>query len=348
MYPSFVILYSVHFEGKPFCCPCIRKSRNDVGDDVESNVIIEETKSCGNIIISNMYVPTVSYTMKIKGHNIPVVAIGCVTFMVGLFFLMGSFALKLDTPTEQDDSFGSNHMFSKFMNDYDNLYAGGDNFLPGELIFGLQGINRDRFERFNPSGYRGIAVLDSEFDIAPKANQQFILDVCSNLKDLSCIPKYGTVKEAGCRDSLNRLIKSEDVDCFMEVFHEWHDITFNGTQALDLGDANRTLFYDRLKQFSLTYDGEKSYENKIGFMDNKIAFVAIPFTTTMKMFQSVAIKEPVFSLLDQHVEGARSGAPIGLQSVFQTNFDQMWTQTEKGIVTGMYNSSICCFISYNR
>jgi hypothetical protein len=235
-------------------------------------------------------------------------------------------------------------MFTGFTTDW-NTFLGGtaSAFSQASVVFGIKGVTRPDYNRWVPQENIGQTVWDDAFALAPKSNQQYILSICDELKDLKCIPEGRSQKLPGCLGANDNIIS--EVGCTLRDFHEWHDNVFPAPTALDVGEANATLFLQRLK----AYAAAEGKFDAIGFdSEGKLRYLLLGYTMTLKFFQPEQIKGPVLDIMDQWYQEKAKSAPVGLQSWFQTNLDMAWTVTELGIVEGMFKGLAialpCAFI----
>lgn len=354
LYPSVAVVYHLYFEGKPFCCACIRTRRDEkkeqeklavvasagstpAGVDeqgtAESAAPMEEDQvqdDCMVRIFSKLYVPVLQYKVSVGGFKIhPVALISSIALLVSLF-VFGSFTFQLSTPTTRDDPFNGSHMFTGFLDDFANLFGGSSDAMEAEVTFGIKTIDRgDGFSRFDPNGFRGDVIYDENFDLAPRDSQQFVLDFCSDLRAVSCVPSGASEAYPGCLPSS---LAVSSVSCTLEIFRDWLSATY-GEDSITLGENDAALWTARMLNFSQTYPG---MDQKIGFVGGRLRFFVLTYQSTLKGFSPYETKEPVFELLYAFFDAKRQEAPSGVQSFFQTSFDLVWSQSEIAIVNGMY------------
>jgi len=369
LYPSVVIIYDIHFAKKPFCCACIREPIRSDGEDsevldvetgsegtrssTESTVAADNSGSGGalptRVVIklkrkdepleekafTNGYIPFMmrNTEMNVFGREIRVnyVAWLSAAVFVSLFIGMLTRAIQLDTPTEQDEQFGSGHMFTGFFNEFTEDFKGATDFMEVEMTFGISGVDRSGFKKFDPNGFRGTAVFDDNFDPAPRASQEFFIEVCEDLRTLSCVPADGTEPAPGCISTQGLAV--QDVECLIENFHDWHATNYPlETAAIDLGDVNRTRWIERLAEFSKSVNRERY----VGIINGELKFLTFKYESTLRVNQPVNVKSPVERILRRFLDDVRESAPQEMETVFQMSFDLLWTQSELAIVEGMF------------
>lgn len=345
LFPSVIILSENNFMDRGvICCPCVREPTNfaverkqariealdNSSDDEADQAALKE--SCESKVFTKLYLPMVMKKTKISGHDVYPVALFFLVLFAGLGLTSMNFAVKLSTPTEDDESFTDRHMFTGLSTDL-NTFLGGnsDAFAQMTVAFGFKGIDRSDFNRFVPSENIGTVIWDDDFDILPRANQEYMLDLCDQLAALSCVPQGATQKLPGCLGIGNELVR--EVGCLIRDFHEWNDARFNET-AIDLGESDSALFYERLRNFSVA----EKQQQAVGFdTSGKLKYFLMGYTLTLKFFQPEQIKGPVLELVEDWYDEAVKTAPQGLETWFQTGFDFAWIVTERGIVSGMFS-----------
>ncbi|GBG34318.1 Protein dispatched-like 1 [Hondaea fermentalgiana] len=286
-------------------------------------------------VFANAYVPFISFEVPVRicGREIKFLPVIFCT-LVGIAALVGYMAtraIKLDTPTEPDQTFRIGHMQTGYLRDYYRLFQGGSDYASFEVVFGIEGLDRKGFKFLNPLGDRGEAVWDPTFDLASPTSQEYLLEICDSYAALSCTPEGAKTPLEGCVGSETNAVLS--VDCTLRNFHEWHAANYpSETSALELGLENRELWVERLADFAINTSSETS----VGIVDGEVRFLTFSYEASLKSGQPVAIKEPFFEHLETHLSSAREGAPAGLASMQQTGFDMLWIHTEIGIVTGMF------------
>jgi len=337
LYPSVITVHEKYFNKKPFLCACVRIRIEKVTPDGNTG-IGKEVQDESNIF-TKAFIPLVEKT----SGNIKVFAVSCITLLGAIAILMGYFAIQLETPAENDESFSKNHMYTGFDDAYSKNYIAGadaNSFMIVEYSFGIEGMDRNGYKTFDPSGYRGIGILQDNFELASEISQQYLLDVCQGLENFPCVAQGETEKLEGC--SGDYLVPAATVQCFLKDFHSWHNASYGSleTVALKLGDENKTLWTQRLFEFAEVY---VEYQPSIGFIDDELRFVSIKFRTSLKAFSPAQVKGPVIDILVDHLETLQENAPPGLESIGQTSFDMRWIHTELGLVTGMFQGVAISF-----
>lgn len=260
------------------------------------------------------------------------VAWGGLLSLLALMSVMGFYASQLEAPQSRDEPFTGSHMFLGFLDDYTTLFAGGNTGVLVTVAWGIAGLDQAGTKRFNPNGYRGAVLLDEDFSMASREAQEYILQVCADLRTLSCIPAGNSAPLFGCAAGTAALAVVE-VTCTLEEFIEWNAVNNPGdVDVLDLGEADEALWLQRLGEFSVA-EGKAA---DTGLVGGEQKFFVIKYRSTLESRQPVAVKQPVIDLLYDFLDEVRDDAPEGLRSVFQVSFDMLWTNTELGIIVGMF------------
>lgn len=358
-YPAFAVVYELYFRDKAACCCCSGAHSDD--DDMTKGVgasststgsaSLEDGKSGApsngpaghrqfvrvaeeeqaltweEKIIHRGYVPFEFSKVSIGGRTVRLVPILCTGVLMVFIFVMASLALQLETPTELTQNFSDDHMDSSFLNDFFNIFKGGSDFMTTEVTFGIKGIDRGCLSKFEPDGCRGSAIFDDAFDLAPQANQQYVLDLCADYAALSCVPVGATEPLVGCVDDLGAAVRS--VDCTLQDFHDWHNATHptDPLPALELGTSNSTLWNLRLSEFA----DEQGLQRFVGFIDGTLKLFVFTYEATLITNGPVPTKEPVLDLLDAFLDAEAADAPAGLDTVFQAGLDFNFINTGESV-----------------
>ena len=286
--PPLVVIHEIYFNGNG-CGRHVRVMRNRLVPARESKTrdssmppVPQKCLTPDEWLIQRVYIPFMNLHCAV-----PVV---CVVLFAVLWGFMAHAALQLPVPSKQEEQFKPTHMLTGFVQDFVDLYLGGasSEFVPVRLVWGIEKQDRTEFNRFLPYGSRGQPVFDDSFKLAPSTSQQYILDSCALLRNYSCV-LHGTSRVAqGC--TRDEVILPNEVVCFLEHFHSWHDANFPGNlSALELGDVDEAEFNSRLLNFTIASvehpDPSQNFQESIGFIDGTLKFIVVDYVTTMKRFQ---------------------------------------------------------------
>lgn len=327
LFPGFLVVSETYFSGRPFCCACVR-AKKDIENDAAT---VAPTESVEEKIINKLYVP---FLLKVY-NKIHANAWASFLFLFSFSILMVSFAMQLTTPAQADEPFASSHMFTGFLAEYNDFSGGSTGFVQPDIVFGIDGVDRSKFEKYLPDDNRGNATFNKDFKLAPRVNQEFLVNMCKSLEGLFCAPKGETTALDGCTDLEGKLVV--DVQCTITDFHSWHDATY-ASSALELGDKDEKLFLKRLQEYTTTVK-DPSKTRMIGFDDaGNLKYFRMQYKTSLKVFRPEQIKGPILQLMDDWYDEQKKLLPKdgSMDSFYQVALDMVWIVTERGIVTGMF------------
>ena len=177
------------------------------------------------------------------------------------------------------------------------------------------------------------------------SGQQFLLDLCSDLKQINCTDSNGN-RIGGCIRS--RLVQEDSVVCVMTEFHSWYD-TFHTPVANEslftLGDADP----NSVKALFLAFAGgqvpnsTRSFLNQVGIVDGEIRFIIIDCLLNLANIGPVGLARPVLGLLEDFVRhkneiGSQDVAPVTLSA-----YELVWMVTQDVIVESLFRGLYICF-----
>jgi len=232
---------------------------------------------------------------------------------------------QLTPPTEAEQWFPDNHIYSKALKSMDKFLSGDDDsYALFKVVYGMKGLDRSKYNIYIPAENRGETKYDSDFDLQPAAAQNAFLDACDTIRNYPC-------KEKGCQFGL--LIRPNTTTCFLEEFQTWHYNTYAETTY----DCTATEFYSRLTTFRETTapkaDPYGDWSTEIGMIDGELKFATIDSRMTMKVLQSVIVKRPISKIADNLVDDLVTTST--LNKPFQWTWDWVWYQTEEGLIIGL-------------
>lgn len=280
-----------------------------------------------------------STTTKYKSSIFAIMSV-LVTAAWGITMLI--YALQLTPPTQQEIWFPSDHQFTGFLDDNDQLFLSGNDEQYVEMYFawGISGIDRGPdFSRYSPNGYRGVATFDSNFDLSDDASQVHFLKACQLIRDAPCTAE-------GCSGGGNKdiLVREGTVSCFMEEFNDWHLATYSVTTSA--ASLSKTEFVNRVTTFRATETplNGGNWEEDIGLVDGEIKFVRVRTISTLLKLQSTEVKTDVRDFVDTLLSSISKDAPTTFSSILN-DAGAEWTfhATEQGLVTGLFIGFAICF-----
>lgn len=260
---------------------------------------------------------------KVGGYKVVAILIvlGFATYAAFSFY----WASLLQTPESEEEWFQSSHMFTG-INDYQTsrfMAATSAQYVDVGMTWGVAGINRDDFVRWEPSKNRGTAIFDDSFDLTTKEAQDHILDTCARLRTYECA-------EPGCLSGTTprTLVLEARVTCFLEEYQQWHNAT-TGVWAMPTGAA----FLSSLKAFRAL---NPQHATNIGVINGDLKFASISMITSLIRRQPHGVTEPVFQVITKFVEETNARAPASAKTAVFKSMWFGWMKTEEGLVSGMF------------
>mmetsp|Transcript_47996 Transcript_47996/g.133968 ORF Transcript_47996/g.133968 Transcript_47996/m.133968 type:complete len:870 (+) Transcript_47996:864-3473(+) len=241
-------------------------------------------------------------------------AIGTVLALSAYGIFSCAASSQLTPPTEAEQWFPDNHIYSKALKSMDKFLSGDDDsYALFKVVYGMKGLDRSKYNIYIPAENRGETKYDSDFDLQPAAAQNAFLDACDTIRNYQC-------KEKGCQFGL--LIRPNTTTCFLEEFQTWHYNTYAETTY----DCTATEFYSRLTTFRETTapkaDPYGDWSTEIGMIDGELKFATIDSRMTMKVLQSVIVKRPISKIADNLVDDLVTTST--LNKPFQWTWDWVW------------------------
>eukprot|EP00924_Labyrinthula_sp_SR-Ha-C_P008221 snap_masked-scaffold_11-processed-gene-6.37-mRNA-1 protein AED:1.00 eAED:1.00 QI:0/-1/0/0/-1/1/1/0/982 len=292
----------------------------------------EERESRG--FFHNIYVPFFSNT---------IFAWSAVVATSTMFIISIVLMLRLDSPEEAVPNFAEGHMMREIKSDSANLFAGvsENEYVRVFMTLGIEGVDRSDYDFMDPNGFRGTAVFDKNFDIAPSENQEFFIQICKNLRELPCLGDDGEKLTACSSPDTDLAVLS--VDCVLEDFYQFyletHPSDFSsveqaGTFLQELGDSDKTQFLEELEFFTTQID----VRNLVGFFDSSLSFMTIIYTTTVRQRISLKDQSEYFDMVTEFKDELRRNAPEGLRALEHTCFDMAAVEVIDAIIQGLLSS----------
>jgi len=252
--------------------------------------------------------------------------------------LSAVWASQLQAPTGQEQWLHDDHMFTRaesLSGRY--LSKDEDNYGQLDIVWGMRGLDRKKFDRYYPNERRGNVNFDPDFDLFAVGTQNVIYEACDSLPNWQC-------NAGGCEYGL--LVRPNSTICFLRDFDTWAQRTKGVHPSTMVGDeANRTTYFDWLKEFRQTQnplgDQTKSYSELIGFVDGQVKFVGIRSRLTMQKVSPVKIKDPIEERCKKFIKSL--SRPETARSVFQYSWDWTWSPTQTGTIVGMIDGMSIAF-----
>jgi len=271
------------------------------------------------------------------------VSLACVLAFTVLGVTGTYYASLLQPPTEQEQWFTEDHMFTGFedLNSDRFLSGGEDEYAEMSIVLGISGISRPNYVRWNPADNRGTATFDETFDLRSRRAQNAVQSLCDVMRDAPCDVE-------ACVGGFGTLVRPDTLECFIEDFDKWYVDAYNSSLPDSYTKKDRPTgdeFIDLLKEF---YEAGEDTSSSVGFVDGELKYVEIPFTATMLGFQpfvtTLSYYEAVHEALDAAVADlGEAGEDLGENPFVYAGRHFTWVVTEKALVDGVLQGFAICF-----
>lgn len=275
--------------------------------------------------------------------KIPVVSL-VLAFGLLAFGLVGIvYGARLEPPTEQEEWFPSQHMFTKANKDLTNAYLSADDaaYEPVSLTFGIAGINRKGFDEYKPGYNRGVAVFDDNWDLSHPACQKAIVKMCDGLPTQAC--------SSDACEPTELLVRASSTECFMTDFRTWANATYGEDTYL----LNQIDFMTRLDEYRTTetqvLNPDRNWQELIGFVGGNLKFVTVEFLSTMEsqiaMSDKFAVEDAIMDMLNtvKAYDECTTGGCDCSSLMFSSPYAFSWMRSEKGLLVGFYQGMFIAF-----
>lgn len=232
-----------------------------------------------------------------------------------------------------DEYYKTQHMFRDFLEEFHAVTNEGTEgaFAPVQLTFGIEGVDRRGFDKYDPNGYRGAPAYKSDFNAFSRKAQQGILDTCERIRQINCTDSSGK-KVMSCNSF--HILREGSLNCVMEDFHRWYaDVIFptSGITVFQLGDnypeATKQLFLGfvtgNLPRTSRTYYGQ------VGIVDGQLKFIVVDFKIDMTFMLPVGRSAPVWDIMFDFKEELQRSLPQELLPVVLASYELVWVVVQK-------------------
>ncbi|CEL99663.1 unnamed protein product [Vitrella brassicaformis CCMP3155] len=269
---------------------------------------------------------------------VPWVLVGVLLFVAG-WHCWWALRLRPTDDTWSQQSFSKDHMFYDVADRFARQFQGPPSlgsYVDLTLFFGIDGIDRPPpFTRWKPTEYRGEVRYDDAFSLDDPATRQFLADLCQEVENKTCDLPICEASENG----VQRLAQPGSVICFIRDFNTWQE-----SARSNATDAEGMSLTDRLRRFqsdvtvaSGPLAGTPKHALTIGIVEGELKWVAIRFTSTIRIFNRFAPKIALVEWLDDWLGDIRARAPPPLRSAFYEG-DREFAETEvlEGMVSGLF------------
>ena len=183
-------------------------------------------------IFQYYYSPLMTHPVSVGGFNIPAVAsVVALIFAIALASSANQ-AMQLRTPQSQEEFFPKDHMHTGFgdMVSSSFMAAEASGYTNVKLVFGIGGLDRSAYNKWQPDRNRGTAIWDPGFDLSTRAAQAAYVGACQRIRAQKCNQK-------GCPGGLGLLARPGSPsrrECVLETLADSLDVP---TTALPTGEA---------------------------------------------------------------------------------------------------------------
>ena len=357
-----VVLIKESFFDKYFCRKCLccnsnseitvidnndeEKNNDDTNNDEEKNndvqnEIIENNHLDNNdnndIDVSKLgliYKLFKSYSncmnFEIKKIKIFPLLICVSLFGFGVFNIIQ--ASQLSPPVEQEKWFHEDHMFTGFVDSMTNDFKINDENEYSEITitWGIDKIDRSKYNLFKPNDYRGEVIFKDNFDPISVDSLNHIEYTCNFVKNWVC-------DLDGCSGYKGRIAIPNTTICFIQ---DYKDLYGN--------DFNKNTFLQNLSEFRSNTipknSNTKNWKNYIGFVNGKLRYITISFRSTVKTLLAMKIKEPVYTNVENMVIEINKNPPNEIGNAFQdAGITWVWYDIERNLISSMFMGLSICF-----
>ena len=256
-------------------------------------------------------------------------------------------AFTMTPPTEQEQYFPPDHMFTGIFDEFSNNFLAGaeDSYTTGALYLGLSSLDGSEVTSFpgmyTPDQNRGTVSFDPTFDLSSREAQTSFLQLCADLRVAPC-GEAGAEPHEGCSKPPRTLVDPASVDCLLEEF-----ATHLGVATGDLPTGES--FSPALLEWLESDDG-RDYRRDAGFVRDDatsalvLRFARIRFETTVLRLQPSFIVRPVYEEFVKFADAYRATAPPALATCFPfAGLAFQWLITQEQLVWGMFLGFMICF-----
>eukprot|EP01029_Cantina_marsupialis_P020735 TRINITY_DN4883_c0_g1_i2.p1 TRINITY_DN4883_c0_g1~~TRINITY_DN4883_c0_g1_i2.p1 ORF type:complete len:785 (-),score=219.97 TRINITY_DN4883_c0_g1_i2:317-2509(-) len=249
--------------------------------------------------------------------------------IIGVFLTVGAiggyFTSQLSPITEAEVWLPDDLDIMISKNFFDNQFGSSqdDPTVSAKFMFGIKNLDRSGSNKWDVEDY-GKIVWNDEFNLSIPANQQWLLDFCTELKSSSFVEHENTI-------------------CFMENYRDWRinqsldfPAVFSGTV-----DEVKKAFSEDLLKFN---DDEPFFKTAsyINFDDvGNLYYVVISSQTALEFEDSYDVKKPTYDSIEAFKDEKAASAPAGFDTIyFHGNGGWAWMFSSRAFVTNLVQGII--------
>ena len=254
--------------------------------------------------------------------------------MKGKYFILAFFAVfigisvwqasQLQGLTKQETYFEDDHYMEKMFWWMYDFYGGNTNQLTQVTVaWGIEPrVDRSGSDIWSSKDI-GRSVYDDSFDLSPTDAQQYIYDICEELKTNHSDRLYSP---------------STNVKCFMNDLIDYANTSNSLSFPFEFSSTNATLqrvkFNELISNFTATTKGKLYLSSgNIGYKgtEDELEFIVIEFTLQMFRFDLDIRQE--YNFWEAKVSEWNENAPTSVSGAFQTSFGFSWMDSKGAFMT---------------
>lgn len=298
------------------------ENNDDVSDDIDVNKLglvyklFKYYSKCMNFKLKKFKIFPILLCLLLSGY--------------GIFNIIQ--ASQLSPPVEQEKWFHEDHMFTGFVDSMTNDFKINDENEYSEITitWGIDKIDRSKYNSFKPNDYRGEVIFKENFDATTIDSLNHIDYTCDFVNNWKCDLE-------GCSGYQGKIAIPNTTICFIQDYKDLYGNNFNmNTFLQNLSDFRSNTIPKNSKT--------KNWKNYIGFVDGKLRYITISFRSTVKTLLPMKIKEPVYSNAENMIIKINENTPNELGNAFQdAGITWVWYDIERNLISSMFMGLAICF-----
>ena len=252
-------------------------------------------------------------------------------FILAFFTVLIGFSVwqttQLEGLTEQEAFFDRDHYMEKMFWWMDDFYGGNINSLIRvKVAWGIEPrVDRSGTDPWDITDL-GRSIYHDDFDLSPVNAQQYIYDICEELKTNHSDQLYSP---------------STELNCFIYDLIDYANTTNNLSFPFVYSSNNATIqkmkFNELISNWTHYTTQGKYYLNSgfVGYKGNtdELKFIIIEFPLQLFRWSKYDIKKAEYDYWETHIQEWNDNAPTGVADAFQASFAFAWMSSEKAFMT---------------
>ena len=328
LFTPTVILIKENYINK--ICSCKKKNNIVIDNRETNNLVLEENISELGLtykFFKNVYYPSLNFSIK----GIKILPITLLLILTGYGIFSTIEASKLSPPLEQEKWFNEKHMYTGFVDSMTNDFKSSDinDYTEITITWGIKGIDRKDFNKWEPNDYRGEVIFYDKTDLTSNDAINHIEKTCDFIENWKC--EYN-----GCSSFKNKLVIPNTTICFIRDFYKLYKNKNSKNFTKDLLDFRSNTIPENNKL--------KNWKNYIGFVNKKLKFVSISFKSSMKTLVPMKIKAPIYENVEKMIKDINKDSPDSIKDAFQDGgIAWVWYDIERNLINSMFTGLAICF-----